>query len=143
MNKNGPIIIIEDDMDDQVLIRLVYENLNYTNELVFIENGELAIEYLNQMKTVPFIILSDVNMPRINGIELRERVLQNEVINIKCVPYIILSTTASKHFVDNAYSLGIQGYFKKPSDPGELSAILKNIIEYWKISYAPGMYITS
>ena len=141
MNKNGPILIIEDDEDDRVLFQFIYDKLGYTNELVFLQNGEEAIEYLIQMKRIPFVIISDINMPKINGIELRKRVSQNETINIKCIPYILLSTTASKGYVDNAYSLGIQGYFKKQSNPEEFVVVLKDIIEYWKKSYAPGMYL--
>ena len=141
VNKNGPILIIEDDMDDQVLIQMAYDKLHYTNELVFLENGEVAINYLNGMTKIPFLILSDINMPKINGIELRARVQQNKAINIKCVPYILLSTTTSKDFIDDAYTIGIQGFFKKPAQPDELENLLKTIIEYWKISHAPGMYM--
>ena len=141
MNKNGPILIIEDDEDDQLLIQMVYDKLGYPNELIFLQNGEIAIDYLNKMTKIPFIIISDVNMPRVNGIELRAMVKANAAINIKCVPYILLSTTASKNFIDDAYLLGVQGYFKKPSNSDDLQAILKHIIDYWKLSYAPGMYL--
>ena len=141
MNKNGPVLIIEDDIDDQQFILANYAKLNFVNELVFLENGEVAIEYLIQMKKIPFLIISDVNMPKINGLELRERVKQNEAINIICVPYIIFSTTVNKTFIDNAYTLGVQGYFKKPSNSQELLNILQKIMEYWKLSYAPGMYM--
>ena len=141
MNKNGPILIIEDDIDDQEFLQTTYRKLNYTNELVFLNDGEAAIQYLIQMKSIPFLIISDLNMPKINGIELRARVNENDVINIKCVPYILFSTTVGKNFINDAYLMGIQGYFKKPIDPNELMTTLKNIIEYWKISYSPGMYI--
>ena len=141
MNKNGPILIIEDDIDDQEFLQTTYRKLNYTNELVFLNDGEAAIQYLIQMKSIPFLIISDLNMPKINGIELRARVKENDVINIKCVPYILFSTTVGKNFINDAYLMGIQGYFKKPIDPNELMTTLKNIIEYWKISYSPGMYI--
>ena len=141
MNKNGPILIIEDDIDDQEFLQTTYRKLNYTNELVFLNDGEAAIQYLIQMNSIPFLIISDLNMPKINGIELRARVKENDVINIKCVPYILFSTTVGKNFINDAYLMGIKGYFKKPIDPNELMTTLKNIIEYWKISYSPGMYI--
>lgn len=141
MNKNGPILIIEDDIDDQRFIEAVYKKLNYQNELVFLDDGETAIKYLMQMERIPFLIISDLNMPKINGIELRTRVKQNSAINIKCVPYIIFSTTVAKNFIDDAYTLGIQGYFKKPVKPDDLMGILKQIIDYWKTSYTPGMYM--
>jgi len=141
VNKEGPILIIEDDIDDQVLIQFIFKKLAYKNELVFLENGEVAIEYLNKMTTIPFIIISDLNMPKVNGIELRKRVAANERINIKCIPYIIFSTSASQQNVDNAFLMGIQGYFKKPSSLESLSEIFKSIVEYWKISYSPGVFL--
>jgi CheY-like chemotaxis protein len=141
VNKNGSIIIIEDDKDDQLLLEVIYKKLSYKNELVFLENGEIAIEYLCTMKKVPFLIISDINMPKLNGIELRARVKQNEEVNIRCIPYVLLSTTTSKEYMDNAYLLGIQGYFKKPSNPEDFEQMLKCVIDYWKISYSPGMYI--
>jgi CheY-like chemotaxis protein len=141
VNKNGPILIIEDDVDDQHFIEDSYRKLNYQNELVFLDNGEIAITYLMQMTRIPFLIISDLNMPKINGIELRARVKENDAINIKCVPYVIFSTTVARNFIDDAYTLGIQGYFKKPNNPDDLMGILKHIIDYWKISYTPGMYM--
>lgn len=141
MNKNGPILIIEDDIDDQIFLETIYKRLNYQNELVFLNDGEAAIAYLMQMTKIPLLIISDLNMPKINGIELRARVKQNEAINIKCVPYLIFSTTVAKNFIYDAYTVGIQGYFKKPNNPDDLAAILKQIIDYWKTSYTPGMYM--
>ena len=141
VNKNGPILVIEDDRDDQVFIQTAYSKLDYTNELVFLDNGESAIKHLIEMKDIPFLIICDLNMPKMNGLELRARVHQNETIRIKCVPYIIFSTTATKLFIDDAYTVGIQGYFKKPSVPSELVEALRTIIGYWKVSYAPGMYM--
>ena len=141
MNKNGPIIVIEDDEDDQLLLQLIYDKMDYSNELIFLKNGEVAIEYFGSMTKIPFIIVSDINIPIINGIELRAKVRSNVAINIKCIPYILLSTTVSKEFIDNAYLLGVQGYFKKPADPHELEELFQSIIAYWKKSFAPGMYM--
>jgi DNA-binding NarL/FixJ family response regulator len=81
------------------------------------------------MKKIPFLIISDINVPKLNGIELRARVKQNEAVNIRCIPYVLLSTTASKEYIDNAYLLGIQGYFKKPPNPDDFEEILRCVID--------------
>jgi CheY-like chemotaxis protein len=141
MNKNGPILIIEDDRDDQELIRHVYKQMEYTNDLIFLEDGEEAIAYLVNMKQAPFIIISDLNMPKIDGLELKKRLQGDPALNIQCIPYIILSTNASKKYVEKAYALSIQGYFQKPSSSNDLREILKDVIDYWKKSFAPGMYL--
>ncbi|MEO8762508.1 MAG: response regulator, partial [Bacteroidia bacterium] len=65
MNKNGPVIIIEDDEDDQLMINEIFQTLGYVNIVVFFKDGIKALEYLNQTDVIPFLILSDINMPRI------------------------------------------------------------------------------
>ena len=59
MNKGGPIIIIEDDIDDQEILSAVFNELNYKNEIIFFGDGEKALEYLTTTELEPFIIFSD------------------------------------------------------------------------------------
>lgn len=68
MNKTRPIVIIEDDVDDQDILAEIFKELNYKNELVFFGDSELALEYLTNTDTEPFLVLSDINMPKLNGI---------------------------------------------------------------------------
>lgn len=140
MNKKGPIIVIEDDADDRDSIASVYNELGFENKLVFLEDGEKALKFLNTLDVVPFIIISDINMPKLDGLALRTLVSKNQAINFLCIPYIIFSTTTDKRFVDLAYSSGIQGYFQKPSSYMELKNTLMTIIGYWKKSRSPGNY---
>ena len=74
MNKSGPIIIIEDDIDDQEILVDIFKELNYRNELVFFADSIKALAYLTDTETEPFLVLSDINMPKLNGMELREKV---------------------------------------------------------------------
>ncbi len=67
MNKDGPVIIIEDDADDQEILREIFEKLKYPNELIFFFDGHEALKYLDKPTTLPFIILSDINMPKLSG----------------------------------------------------------------------------
>jgi len=71
MNKGGPIIIIEDDLDDQELLSEVFKKLNYKNEIVFFGDGQEALEYLTDTSIEPFIIFSDINMPKLSGMEYK------------------------------------------------------------------------
>ena len=72
MNKSGPIIIIEDDSDDQENLADIFKELNYSNELIFFGDSLLALEYLTDTDIEPFLVMSDINMPKLNGMELRE-----------------------------------------------------------------------
>ncbi|MCD6069070.1 MAG: response regulator [Bacteroidetes bacterium] len=137
MNKTGPIIIIEDDLDDQKILSDVFKELAYTNQIVFFGDGEQALEYLTGTDIEPFIIFSDINMPRLNGMELREKVHENEDLRIKSIPYLFFSTTAEQEHVVNAYSKSVQGFFVKPSRYAEIKETMKIIIEYWQKCVSP------
>ena len=137
MNKTGPIIVIEDDRDDQELLNTVFKELNFNNEIIFFGEGEEALDYLIKSAVEPFIILSDINMPRLNGIELREKIHTNEDLRIKCIPYLFFSTSAEQKFVVDAYSKSVQGFFVKPNSFDKLKRTIKIIIEYWQECESP------
>lgn len=137
MNKNGPIIVIEDDMDDQELMAEVFAELDYKNEILFFGDGELALDHLINNKVEPFIVFSDINMPKLNGMELREKIHNNEDLRLKCTPYLFFSTSSEQKYIIDAYSKSIQGFFVKPHSYVELRKTLKTIIEYWKTCVSP------
>jgi len=137
MNKTGPIIVIEDDKDDQELLNTVFKELIFNNEIIFFGEGEKALDYLIKSAVEPFLILSDINMPRLNGIELREKIHTNEDLRIKCIPYLFFSTSAEQKFVVDAYSKSVQGFFVKPNSFDKLKRTIKIIIEYWQECESP------
>jgi len=137
MNKKGPIIIIEDDQDDQEILLEVFTGLNYSNEIIFFGDGEKALKYLTETSVEPFIIFSDINMPKLNGMELRAKVHENEDLRLKSIPYLFFSTIAEQQDVVDAYSKSIQGFFVKPLSFTELKSLIKNIVEYWQACVSP------
>lgn len=137
MNKGGPIIIIEDDIDDQEMLGDVFAALQTKNEILFFGDGEAALEHLIHTRVEPFIIFSDINMPRLSGMELREKVHQNEDLRLKSIPYLFFSTSAEQQHVVDAYSKSIQGFFIKPSDYGELLETVRSIVDYWSRCVSP------
>ena len=137
MNKKGPIIIIEDDADDRDLFAMIFKELDLPNEITFFEEGEVALEYLKDDKVYPFIIISDVNLPKLNGFELRKMVQTNEGLSEKCIPYLFFSTSVDRKAVYDAYTMSVQGFFLKPSKYEHLKHTLKVIVEYWKECYSP------
>ena len=137
MNKGGPIIIIEDDMDDQQLLGEVFSELNIANEIIFFGDGEKALSYLTETSVEPFIIFSDINMPRLSGMELRNKVHQNEDLRLKSIPYLFFTTSAEQQNVLDAYSKSIQGFFVKPVQYSELKATLASIVDYWSRCVSP------
>lgn len=140
MNKNGPIIIIEDDVDDQFLVEHVFKKLPYTNERIYFTDGELALEFLNQTDRVPFLILSDINMPKLDGFALRHKIHIDAQLQVKCIPYLFFSTGVSQKMVIDAYSLSAQGFFIKQTSVDELEKTIIVIMEYWNRCAAPNNF---
>ncbi|MCF2516987.1 response regulator [Dyadobacter sp. CY351] len=137
MNKKGPIVIIEDDMDDQDILSEIFKELNYKNKLVFFGDGVQALEYLTNIDIEPFLVLSDINMPKLNGMELYEKIHNNEDLRLKSIPYLFFSTSAEQEHVINAYSRSIQGFFIKPSNYDKLKKMIVKIVEYWQECESP------
>ncbi|TCZ63826.1 response regulator [Flaviaesturariibacter aridisoli] len=137
MNKHGPIIIIEDDLDDQEILTDVFAELNYRNELIFFGDSYEALNFLTETSIEPFLVLSDINMPKLNGIELREKVHNNEDLRLKSIPYLFFSTSAEQKHVIEAYSRSIQGFFVKPSNYEDLKRVIEKIVEYWQECVSP------
>ncbi len=140
MNKTGPIIVIEDDIDDKELLEEVFVKLGYINKIIFFADGNEALEFLNKTEEPPFLILSDINMPKINGFELRNKVFTNEQLHIKCIPYLFFTTGATKQSVIDAYAMTVQGFFVKPNSQQDLEQTIKKIVEYWQHCIAPSHY---
>jgi CheY-like chemotaxis protein len=137
MNKNGPVIIIEDDPDDQQILTEVFSELGYLNKLHFFTDGFLALDYLTQSNEKPFLILSDINLPKLNGLELRQKIHNNEALRLKCIPYLFLTTAASHQAIVDAYSQSVQGFFVKPNSYTDLSRTITRIMDYWQDCKAP------
>jgi len=137
MNKRGPIIIIEDDQDDQEILAEVFTELDCKNEIIFFSDGELALKYLTDTEVEPFIIFSDINMPKLNGMELRAKIHENENLRIKSIPYLFFSTVAEQQNIIDAYSKSVQGFFVKPKDYDEIRDTIKTIMDYWHKCISP------
>lgn len=137
MNNDGPIIVIEDDLEDQFLIGETFKNLAYDNPVLFFEDGFKAIEYLDSTEEKPLLILSDINMPKLTGMEVRGIVKTNPLSNSQCVPYLYFTTGSDKQFVIEAYSTSIQGFFKKPATFEDFEKTIRTIVDYWKGCISP------
>ena len=137
MDNSGPIIIIEDDVDDKDLLEEVFQKLGYPNQLLFFADGQAALDFLNSSNVIPFIILSDINMPKLDGFALRDKIKMDVKLQLKCIPYLFFSTASSQKAVVDAYSLSVQGFFIKQTSMAELEKTITVIMEYWKRCVAP------
>lgn len=131
MNKQGPIVLIDDDRDDIDLMREIIQDLALPNELKTFRSGVEAIQYLHT-SAKPFLILADINMPIMNGFELRKAIQGDAALNDKCIPFIFYSTSVSTQTVQAAYKQSVQGIFEKPSQYDKWKDTIGLIVAYWK-----------
>lgn len=140
MDKSGPIIVIEDDKDDQFLLEEVFKELAYLNKRLYFLDGLAALEHLYSSKDLPFIIISGVNLPKLNGLELRQKIQTDAELSLKCIPYIFFTTAINQRAVIDAYSTSAQGFFVKPGSFEKLKKTIKIMIEYWQECAAPNNF---
>ena len=137
MNNNGPVIIIEDDLDDKEMLEEIFQKLGYPNEIIFFSDGQMALDFLTTSEQIPFLILSDINMPKLDGFALRDKIKMDAKLQLKCIPYLFFSTASSQKAVVDAYSLSVQGFFVKQNSMKELEKTITVIMEYWMRCVAP------
>jgi CheY-like chemotaxis protein len=137
INKNGPIIIIEDDADDQDFLIEIFQKLNYSNKVLFFFDGQAALDHINTSNDLPFLILSDINMPKLDGFALRQKLKTDAKLALKCIPYLFFSTAVNQKTVIDAYSQSVQGFFVKQNSMEELEKTISAIMEYWRRCAAP------
>ena len=132
-----PIIFVEDDVDDQNIFSDALKQLDIPNQHKFFSNGEEALEYLDTTSEQPFVIFCDVNMPKLNGIELRNRINESDYLRRKSIPFIFFTTASNQNLVNEAFDLSVQGFFKKPNDFADVKSIIKKVLDYWYSSKHP------
>ncbi len=140
MNTIGPVIVIEDDADDRMLLKEVFGNLSYPNEVIYFPDGQEALDFLNNTNITPFLILSDINLPKLDGFALRNKIRMDAQLQVKCIPYLFFSTASNQRAVADAYSLSVQGFFVKQNSLAELQKTIVVIMEYWNRCISPNNF---
>lgn len=133
----NPIILIDDDDEDLELFTEAFKSLELENEVISFNAAQDALEFLRNSGRQPLFILCDINMPKLNGLELRQKIYDDEILKQRSIPFLFLSTADNRVFVDKAYDLSVQGYFKKPARFSEIKEMLLAIIIYWRYSHHP------
>lgn len=125
------ILIVEDDEDEQEMLADIISNSPLPCKVLFVNNGEEALQFLRTNKTLPHLIISDVNMPGMSGLELKNRINHDKELCNLMIPFVFLSGAAINFTVTLAYKLNIQGYFIKGMEARDIEANIFRIIDYW------------
>lgn len=133
---NKPLLLVEDDQVDVMTVKRALKEINVVNPVVNLENGEEALAYLRDPENDrPCIILLDLNMPIMNGLEFLKVIKSDE--GLRRFPVIVLTTSEEQHDKLNSFNLGVAGYMAKPVDYRQFVEVMRSIDLYWTISEMP------
>ncbi|HIB38126.1 response regulator [Mesonia sp.] len=132
MRNKLKILLIEDDMIEVMKLNRTISSTELSHEVIEAKNGEEALTFLRSDKALPDIILLDLNMPKMNGIEFLN-VLKNDEV-LKYLPTIILTTSANQKDILACYKSGIAGYIIKPLKYEDYVIKLKSLLDYWSLN---------
>lgn len=137
MAVTGPIIIIEDDEDDIHIMEEVFKSMALPNTVLYFKDCEKVYAYLKTTRDKPFLIFSDINLPGMSGMELKEKINKDDEIRRKSIPFVFLTTTSNHNIVLESYELLSQGFFTKPDTIASIKNMMEMIFNYWKIAQHP------
>jgi CheY-like chemotaxis protein len=133
---NKPILLVEDDHVDIMTIQRALKEIHVGNTVISRENGEAGLDYLRDpAQERPCIILLDLNMPIMNGIEFLQQIKLDAAL--RRIPVVVLTTSEEQQDKVRSFDLGVAGYMAKPVDYRRFVEMIRSIDLYWTISEMP------
>jgi two-component system, response regulator len=137
------ILLVEDNADDEALTLRALKKNNIRNEVVIVRNGAEALDYLfgtgayagRDLKVLPTVILLDLKLPKIDGLEVLRRIRADE--RTKLLSVVILTSSKEEQDLINGYSLGANSYIRKPVDFAQFTGAIRELGLYWLVLNEP------
>jgi CheY-like chemotaxis protein len=133
MQKSKPLMLIDDDLVDAHSVKRALVEIGVVVDLVHLSNGEEALNYLrSEVNPKPCLILLDLNMPKMNGLEFLQEIKKDQVL---CrIPIVVLTTSSDQTDIQTAFARGGVGYMTKPLDYDKFVQIIEAVSKYWGMS---------
>lgn len=138
MDKLGRILLVEDNPEDVELTMTALEEYNLANEVVVTNNGEEALDYLycrgkyeSRPSDNPAVMLLDLKLPKVNGLEVLKQVKSDE--KLKMIPVVVLTSSREEKDLVTSYRLGVNAYVVKPVDFHEFVNAIKELGVFWAV----------
>lgn len=138
MNTQPPILLVEDNPMDIELTLRAFKRRRLTNPVEIARDGEEALAWLPRWEAgepVPSVVLLDLKLPRVNGLEVLRRLKSHA--DFRRIPVVVLTTSAESEDVREAYSLGVNSYIVKPVDFDKFVDVAAQIEIYWTVVNQP------
>ncbi|OHB80279.1 MAG: two-component system response regulator [Planctomycetes bacterium RBG_16_55_9] len=136
MRSSKPVLLVEDDCVDVMTVQRAFKELKVPNPLVSTGDGEEALHYLrNDAATKPCVILLDLNMPRMSGMEFMRIAKADE--SLRTIPIIVFTTSNTEQDITASFELGAAGYMVKSVDYNKFIETIQTIDSYWTLSKLP------
>jgi CheY-like chemotaxis protein len=143
METNFPILVVEDQEADFILLKRAFERVKVTNPIQWARDGYEALDYLQGKAKyadrskfpLPDLLIVDLKMPRMSGFELLDYIHNNP--DFRVIPTIVMSASKQDADLKKAYDLGASTFFVKPTDFSTLVDLVKRLYDYWKMAEKP------
>jgi two-component system response regulator len=139
MKSNSPILLVEDNQDDEALTLRALKKNNIVNDVVVARDGAEALDYLfgtgahagRDLGTMPQVVLLDLNLPRVGGLDVLRRIRGNE--RTKFLAVVVLTSSKEDEDLISSYSLGANAYVRKPVDFSQFTEAVKTLGLFWLV----------
>lgn len=137
-----PILLVEDDLRDQELTLLALERSQLANDVILVRDGAAALDYLrregeyaDRQEGNPAIVLMDLKLPKVNGLEVLEAVRQTP--SLRSIPMVMLTSSQEESDLVRSYELGINAYVVKPVEFKQFVSAISDLGVFWAVLNEP------
>ena len=143
LNRHRTILLVEDNRDDRELILFAFNKHRIANQIDIAKDGEEALDYLfargqyagKEGHQLPVLIMLDINLPKINGIEVLEKLRNHD--KTKLLPVVMFTSSNEEKDLIDSYQLGANSYIRKPVDPDKFEQAIRQLELYWLLINEP------
>jgi CheY-like chemotaxis protein len=137
MRRRRTILLVEDDSVDAMTVKRALDDAGGLSSLVHVTGAESALAYLrSDVNDRPYLILLDLNMPRVSGLEFLETIKADP--STRSIPVVVVTTSASHDDISESFKASVAGYITKPVDYAEFVAKIRATEQYWQMNRLPG-----